>query len=132
MSDLIDRQAAIRLITDYNGVVDKSVAKRLLMQMPEAQPEPIWLPLTESDIDHLFSYYAKEKDENLTEQAQLLKECMWVGYMAAKKEQPEGKWIYIGGSEWRCSECGDVIDIIGYDYCPNCGSYNGGEQDATD
>ena len=38
-SDLISRQAAIRLITGYNGVVDKSVAKRLLIQMPSAQPE---------------------------------------------------------------------------------------------
>lgn len=41
MDDLISRQAAIRLITGYNGVMDKSVAKRLLIQMPSAQPEII-------------------------------------------------------------------------------------------
>lgn len=41
MDDLISRQAAIRLITGYNGVMDKSVAKRLLIQMPPAQPERI-------------------------------------------------------------------------------------------
>lgn len=38
MSDLIDRQAAIRAITNHNGVVDKSVAKRILTQLPSAQP----------------------------------------------------------------------------------------------
>ena len=41
VSDLISRQAAVRLITGYNGVMDKSVAKRLLIQMPSAQPEII-------------------------------------------------------------------------------------------
>ena len=37
--DCISRQAAIHLITGYNGVMDKSVAKRLLIQMPSEQPE---------------------------------------------------------------------------------------------
>lgn len=37
--DCISRQGAISLITGYNGVVDKSVAKRLIAQMPSAQPE---------------------------------------------------------------------------------------------
>lgn len=45
MNDTICRQAAIRLITGYNGVVDKSVARRLLIQMPSAQPE--WIPCSE-------------------------------------------------------------------------------------
>ena len=39
MGDQIDRQEAIRIITSYNGVVDKSVAKRLLLQMPSAPTE---------------------------------------------------------------------------------------------
>ena len=39
MSDLIDRHEAIRTITSYNGTVDKSVAKRLFLQMPSAEPE---------------------------------------------------------------------------------------------
>ena len=39
MSDSIYRHEAIRTITSYNGTVDKSVAKRLLLQMPSAQPE---------------------------------------------------------------------------------------------
>lgn len=39
VGDTISKQAAIRLITGYNGVVDKSVAKRLIAQLPSAQPE---------------------------------------------------------------------------------------------
>jgi len=39
MRDKISRQAAIDAITSYNGVVDKSVAKRILIQLPSAQPE---------------------------------------------------------------------------------------------
>lgn len=38
MSDLIYRDEAIKTITSHNGVVDKSVAKRLLLQMKSAQP----------------------------------------------------------------------------------------------
>ena len=41
MSDSIYRHEAIRIITSHNGVVDKSVAKRLLLQMPSAEPEII-------------------------------------------------------------------------------------------
>ena len=40
MDDLISRQEAIRLIWKQN-IVDKSVFKRLLMQLPSAQPEII-------------------------------------------------------------------------------------------
>lgn len=41
MSDSIDRHEAIKVITSYNGTVDKSVAKRLLLQIPSAEPEII-------------------------------------------------------------------------------------------
>ena len=37
--DSISRQAAIKSITWHKGVVDKSVAKRILIQLPSAQPE---------------------------------------------------------------------------------------------
>lgn len=39
MNDSIYRHEAIKIITSHNGVVDKSVAKRLLLQMPSAQQE---------------------------------------------------------------------------------------------
>jgi len=39
MSDTISRQVAVEAITSYNGVVDKSVAKRILIQLPPEQSE---------------------------------------------------------------------------------------------
>lgn len=44
MDELIKRSDAISLITAYKGVVDKSVAKRLLTQTPSAQQ---WIPCSE-------------------------------------------------------------------------------------
>lgn len=41
INDCINRQAAISAITGHSGVVDKSVAKRILTQMPSAQPKII-------------------------------------------------------------------------------------------
>ena len=41
MDDLISRQAAIEAITAQSGVVDKSVAKRVLSQLPPAQPNAV-------------------------------------------------------------------------------------------
>lgn len=38
--DLIERQVAIDAIISYNGVVDKSVAKRILIQLPPSQLKP--------------------------------------------------------------------------------------------
>ncbi len=68
----------------------------------------------------------------------ILFRCWQMGWLdrleipVQQSERKKGMWTYIGDSEWKCSNCGDVIDIIGYDYCPNCGSYNGGEQDEAD
>lgn len=39
MDDMISRAKALHAITSYNGVVDKSVAKRLLIQLPSEQSE---------------------------------------------------------------------------------------------
>lgn len=52
---------------------------------------------------------------------------------SAQPEQKKGKWIHntdpmAGEGYWNCSVCGyDVYDCS--EYCPNCGSYNGGEQE---
>ena len=53
------------------------------------------------------------------------------GYNNAKAEaRPKGKWIEGPNCSYRCSNCGEhyfsVQDYIRYKFCPNCGSYNGG------
>lgn len=52
-SDTISRQTAIHTITNYNEVVDKSVAKRLLIQLPSTQTEQKkgrWIPVDDPSI----------------------------------------------------------------------------------
>jgi DNA-directed RNA polymerase subunit RPC12/RpoP len=50
-------------------------------------------------------------------------------------ERKTGEWISKGYGEYRCSSCRGIVDldteilmsIKSFDYCPYCGSYNGGE-----
>ena len=46
-----------------------------------------------------------------------------------------GKWVHLGGSDWCCSACGNVICTEGswehplergYSYCKHCGARMGG------
>lgn len=45
-------------------------------------------------------------------------------------DRPKGKWIpYLPeGLRYKCSECESKYDTP-WHFCPNCGSYNGGESD---
>lgn len=47
-------------------------------------------------------------------------------------QRPKGKWIKTEGS-FKCSECLIFPEYIRtLNYCPNCGSYNGGGEDGKD
>ena len=50
-------------------------------------------------------------------------------------ERKKGKWLEMAG-DLQCSECGATYYDLYPDYsdtkfCPNCGSYNGGENDQS-
>ena len=155
MSDLIDRHETIKTITSYNGVVDKSVAKRLLLQMP---PAPTELSNNSPKLDNKNGELISRQDAiRLAEQGQIQgfewqfkKLCM----LPSAEPRKKGKWIYGEKScqdGWYCSECGGFIpwyyDFYGLDNidfieefktCPFCDSkmvsYTGadmreGEQD---
>lgn len=49
---------------------------------------------------------------------------------SAQPERKRGEWIpYLPeGLRYKCSECESKYDTP-WHYCPNCGSYNGGESD---
>jgi len=59
-------------------------------------------------------------------------------------DRPTGEWVgeadgYADGElvydTWYCSNCGYVVDDDEpptWNYCPNCGSYNGGGQSEND
>lgn len=58
---------------------------------------------------------------------------------AAQSQRMKGKWVEVtdGTCIWKvCDQCGEKplwnewkTDRCESDFCPNCGSYNGGEQD---
>lgn len=55
---------------------------------------------------------------------------------SAEPERKKGEWIEIDDDRisGRCSICGwEALlyedDVVGMNFCPNCGSYNGGEQE---
>ena len=105
MSDLIDRQAAIEIASD----------KRCGMNFFDPSEKAIYEVL--SDVIHdLFVL------------------------PSAQPERKKGKWrksdihnidgvAFVGDV---CSVCGWWKAMGEYNYCPNCGSYNGGEQHETD
>lgn len=55
-------------------------------------------------------------------------------FPAIEPERKTGEWIFKGYGEYRCSSCRRVVDldmeilmsIESFNYCPYCGSYNGG------
>lgn len=52
MSDLISRKDAINAIIKQNGTVDKSVAKRILIQLPSAEPKTaVWVGEGDGYVD---------------------------------------------------------------------------------
>ena len=53
----------------------------------------------------------------------------------AEPEWKKGKWI-LDGHHIKCNRCENIMcsrdregDLIPRNFCPNCGSYNGGEED---
>lgn len=56
--------------------------------------------------------------------------CLVELELVPSADRPKGKWIpYLPeGLRYKCSECESKYDTP-WHFCPNCGSYNGGEQD---
>ena len=59
--------------------------------------------------------------------------------LSAQPDRKKGKWLtneeivrptrFI---EWHCSSCGkgmEAMGSLGFNFCPNCGSYNGGDNE---
>ena len=76
---------------------------------------------------------------NGTEFVPIFRMNQWFEHERAKSERKTGKWIpaydgrYLGGAYWfNCSECDRIVPggtQSGYNYCPRCGSHNGGNNE---
>lgn len=65
------------------------------------------------------------------------------GYAQAKRDlaRPTGKWIvydvvkfgdFVGTEKYECSKCHHRVGVFKSNFCPNCGSYNGGYKNEAD
>ena len=69
---------------------------------------------------------------NGTEMVPIYRMRQWFQH---EPERKKGKWLEMAG-DLQCSECGATYHDLYPDYsdtkfCPNCGSYNGGENDQS-
>lgn len=127
-----------------------ALAKTYVEQLPSAQPEKRTenaqkthacdLISRQAAIKYLMTnmnWYDKdgyESDEDYK------RECITElinGVPSVQPDRKKGKWLtneeivrptrFI---EWHCSSCGKVMEAmgpLGFNFCPNCGSYNGGD-----
>ena len=153
MDDLISRQDAIEaLIQEFYSNVDDYISERqavhAIEKLPSAQPEQdrefIKLTVRNSNGRPYYSIIYLEFDDNgvghdfegySSYSLDVISDYLKKYYMpSAQPERKKGKWInrslnilYPEWERYTCSACGK--HSYNYDFCPNCGSYNGGESD---
>lgn len=145
MDNLINRQDAIDAIEraktarspDGEIYVAKINAQMNIQVLPSAEPErKIELQGDESAIEilsELRSWFScfDEKEGLAYHALSLAIRAIKTNY-TARTERKTGKWIPNSPVTMKCDQCGLIIkdwDWHRFKYCPNCGSYNGGEQD---
>ena len=121
MDDMISRRAAIDSI-QYAGKIGKQTCIDILKRLPSAQPYTIHsdgrLWVTVDDIDKVNAVVVDEHKSKFCKQF----------YMDAEPERKKGKWIHISEEMWKCDQCGE-ISCCSPNFCPDCGSYNGDENE---
>jgi hypothetical protein len=155
MDDLISRRQAIDALRKkqdngkgdisrfYNTIIQHDI--EAIMQLPSA----LGTNLAEVGTDLIFRWQAIDALRNYlvgknvpcdgTLTCRLIENEVINKLPSAQPEQRTGKWIKLdmhrGMADHKCTACGQecyVPTCMGeplYAFCPNCGSYNGGEQD---
>lgn len=109
---LIDGDELYQKVVGYNGgAVDKTVAKRLIDQMPTVDA------VSRQAVIDLCDWYDNPSMHDDLEKLP-----------SAQPERKRGEWIK-DGNKWMCDKCGELVYDDDHNFCPNCGSYNGGEED---
>lgn len=143
--DTISRRMAINALESIGSLdteADKKYARSVFEALPSAQPER----LTDDDFEtiriHLDAYKEKLCNQGRWKEAKEYQRIYdrFMAFASTQVDRPQGEWIgeadgYADGElvydTWYCSNCGYVVDDDEpptWNYCPNCGSYNGGGQ----
>lgn len=151
MKDLIKRQAAIDALekSRFPGApyIDTGIqiALRETKALESAQPEPCEDAVSRrrllSDLKELTAAWGKYPV--MAEQIKGVETA--IGYVetipSVTPERENGKWIVVDDAynriSGKCSVCGREAhmyedDVVGMNYCPNCGADMRGDKDETD
>lgn len=147
MNDLISRESAIDAVAKAlkgTFVEYEDIAEKIINKVPSVQPEDaekdIRAMCGECDAWNIYKNYPQNYSNP---------HCFPGVEETSSADRPTGEWIIKDnpGTGWyrvTCSECGEDVTstapCIGFypnakvmwDFCPNCGSYNGGEQSEND
>lgn len=88
MRDLVERQDAIDAIVKQS-VVDKTVAKRVLAQLPSAEPD--WIPVSERLPEEAYPVIVTWKNDDPAPYYQYILGKHYVGVAHYKN----GKWYWV-------------------------------------
>ena len=147
MDDLIDRQKAIKDAESWVAVdeYEKHLQKKVVEWLKEFPSAELVTNLAEVGTDCISRQDAIEALNKLSESTYEVSygvvDCDdAINAIAALPltEPKKGKWIKSGrwGRVYKCNQCGNFLDFDGVNagrgstnFCPNCGSYNGGENE---
>ena len=115
MSRLIDGAALYERLAEL-----EELARDRVLDTDTSLPYP-------TNLNPAYTRYSAQLDER-TRLKQMIADAPTI-----ESERKKGKWIYYDPNGFKCSECGGYLEIevgdIKMKFCPNCGSYNGGEED---
>lgn len=123
------------ILGQYGG--ESAEAYKMAIKALEQQPSEPRTNLAETSQDCISREEAINEADNLSLETSYDNEKveqMLRDLPPVKPKRPKGKWIEtpvendIVPVVFKCSECGMRI-VNPYKYCPNCGSYNGGEKE---
>jgi len=140
MNDLISRQAAIdelvKMLSDcfYADEEVLDAVETTLKELPSAEPEIMLESASDlidrqTVIDMVKGWNLNQHIMNEEDALDDVKELP-----SAESRRKNGKWNQIISipndiyGRYYCSECGKEGNPFWY-FCPNCGSYNGGEEE---
>ena len=75
----------------------------------------------------------KAEHKNSLEASSVINEVWKEVLEYSEPEWKKGKWIHDNPNTFKCSKCNKYLDIgcgnMKMNFCPHCGSYNGGEHE---
>ena len=150
-TDLYSHINELPSVTPSEDAISRDAVIKLAYDMSEIDGEHFGEPCMVVDVEDIqkllpvMSQPKHEIDHEYCKDCLHVEMCKWYGYtgcefrdtyedIAKKQDRPNGHWIeHKNDGEctyYECSECGEELFCDKSNFCPNCGSYNGGDDNA--